>query len=400
MSREKDRARAAQAAARRRKELAKAERDEQDRRSRARLRTTAGRRAARRAARAAEPPHVRRRRRLLFWTWLPAAVLLFFGVHMLVLLPVYGQGRAAWDAGDDGAAMEVFDRQRSAVPVEQWKADFNAGTARARAGLWSSALDALDQALVGVPDEHRCAVQTNRATVLEAYTTEMEAAADDALAEAVAVGVALVARAAGEPYDEEVLEPPYEGADPPVYSEELRWAHYLLEEAADHAALRAEALADPACPTPPSSGAGGGGGGGGDEEREQEQQAAQEQLAELSERAQNVGRAMNAGEIGPTPGAPAPDEGADADAPTGADQAPAPQDAEAERQAQVAERNQQANGGGAGADDATGGGAGPDDGTGGDGAPDGPSGGTSGGGAPGTGRDPGAGGGAPGGRNW
>ncbi len=342
-------------------------------------RRTAERRAAeataRRAELAAQPPHVRRRRRLLRWSWLPAAVVLGFATHLLVVNVVYAQGRAAWDAGEDQDAIDVFDRQRSVVPVEQWKADFNAGTAYLRAERTARALDALDQALVGVPDAHRCAVQTNRALALEGEQANLVEMAQRSLDEAEEILAAQVARDAGEPYDEELVEPPYDDADP--YVEELRWAQYLLDSAADQAALRIEALADPACTPPPS--AGGGGGGGEDEQDEQDARdeargQAQQQVRELGELAQDVGETATAAEQGGSAPSPAPGSGTDP-AP-----APAPQDAEAQRQAELAERNEQANGGGAGADP---------------GAGDAPGGGSTGGGT-----QPGQGGTAPGGRRW
>ncbi|QGQ18282.1 hypothetical protein GC089_02150 [Cellulomonas sp. JZ18] len=328
--------------------------------------------AARRAARAAEPPHVRRRRRLLRWSWLPAAVVLGFATHLLVVNVVYAQGRAAWDARRDQDAIDVFDRQRSVVPVEQWKADFNAGTAYLRQDRTARALDALDQALVGVPDAHRCAVQTNRALALEGEQAHLVRSAQDSLEKAEEILAAQVARDAGEPYDEELVEPPYDDADP--YVEELRWAQYLLDSAADQAALRIEALADPACTPPPSAGGGGGGGGGEDAQdaRDEAREQAQQQVRELGELAQDVGEAATAAEQGTSTPSPAPG--------SGTDPAPAPQDAEAQRQAELAERNEQANGGGAGAD------PGPGD------AP--------GDGSTGGGTEPGQGGTAPGGRRW
>ncbi|MFC8192554.1 hypothetical protein ACFUMH_12940, partial [Cellulomonas sp. NPDC057328] len=396
----------------------------------------AARRAATAARRAAEPPHARRRRLLLRWSWLPAAVLLGLGVHLLVLLPVYAQGRAAWDAGDDDAATTVFERQRSVVPVEQWKADFNAGTAAYRDGWYATAIDALDQALVGVPDEHRCAVQTNRALAHGAMGEEAAAYAEEQLAEAEAVRVAEVARATGEPYDEEVLEPAYEGGDPPTYPEEIRYVQYLFERAADHAALAAEALADPACATPPSGGAGGGGGGGADERAERQEEAEQD-LAERSAQAQDAADAAfdaeqspprdwrapgagsgasgdrgdgeqdgaagdqggadggqsgadgDAGEPGGQPGGQSGGQSGEQDGQQGGEQggqqtgtgAPVPtpeQAAEAERRERLAERNREAGGAGGGS-----GSSGGSPGT-----------------APGTGPGPGRGGGAPGGRGW
>ncbi|MCC2321000.1 hypothetical protein [Cellulomonas xiejunii] len=322
-------------------------------------------RAARQARRRAVPPHVRRRRRLLRWSWLPALALLGFAVTLLTLGPGYREARAAYDAGDEWDAVDLFDRVDGRTFVEGWKGAFNAGTARYRAGLYSSAIRDLDEALQTVPEQHRCDVQTNRALALQAHEQQTREEAEVQLAYVEELAAALDAQAAGEPYDAELLEPPYEGADEPTVADELGFAGYLLRMAADAAALAAEALADPACTPPPSQGGGGqddeqdqGGGGqdeqdqggGGQDEQDQDgqgedappspQQQAEQRMQELLDLATDVERLAQAATDGTLEGAPTPG--------AGGQQAPDPAQAEAQRQEALAERNQQAGGGGGG----------------------------------------------------
>ncbi|MBD7920018.1 hypothetical protein H9657_17235 [Cellulomonas sp. Sa3CUA2] len=335
-------------------------------------------RAAREARRRAVPPHVRRRRRLLRWSWLPALVLLGLAVNLLTLGPGYREARAAYDAGEEWEAVDLFDRVDRWTFVERWKGAFNAGTARYRAGLYGSAIRYLDEALETVPDEHRCDVQTNRALALQAQEAETREEAEVQLAYVEELAAALAAQAAGEPYDAEVLEPPYEGADDPTVADELGFAGYLLRMAADDAALAAEALADPACTPPPSQGGGGQDeqdeqdqGGGGQDAAPTPQQEAEQRMQELLDLATDVERLAQAAQDGTLEGAPTPG--------AGGQEAPDPAQAEAERQEALAERNQQAGGGGGGQPAPSGG-----DGT---------------GTAPGGGDGPGSGGGG-GARNW
>ncbi|MBO3094654.1 hypothetical protein [Cellulomonas dongxiuzhuiae] len=314
-------------------------------------------RAAREARRRAVPAHVRRRRRLLRWSWLPALVLLGLAVNLLTIGPGYREARAAYDAGEEWEAVDLFDRVDGWTFVERWKGAFNAGTARYRAGMYGSAIQHLDEALESVPDEHRCDVQTNRALALQAEEQDTREEAEEQLAYVEELAAALAAQAAGEPYDAELLEPPYEGADDPTVADELGFAGFLLRMAADHAALAAEALADPACTPPPSQGGGGQDeqdqqdqGGGGQDEQDQggggqdaaptPQQEAEQRMQELLDLATDVERLAQAAQDGTLEGAPTPG--------AGGQEAPDPAQAEAQRQEALAERNQQAGGGGGG----------------------------------------------------
>ncbi|MCC2336447.1 hypothetical protein [Cellulomonas wangsupingiae] len=368
--------------------------------------TSAQRRAARRDRIRALPPHVRRRRRLLRWSWLPALLLLGAAANLALLGPEYRGARAAYDADDVWDAVDAFDRIDRWTFVEPWKGPFNAGTARYRARMYDSAVEYLDEALAKVPDEHRCVVQTNRALALQAAEAETTARAEEQLEYAQAVAEATAAQAAGEPFDAEVLEPLYEGGDPPAVDEELWYAGYLFRSAADDAALAAEALADPACTPPPSQGGGSQDeqdqGGGADEEQADQDQQQDQQDQEQDEQDQQDQDQQQGDDGQPDPAtsaeqrmqellaaagelerlAHAASEGTLDEVPTpGAGQPPTqdPGQAEAERQERLAERNQEAGGGG-GAEEAPGGG----DGT---------------GTAPGGGSGPGTGGGG-GGRNW
>ncbi|MBO3102263.1 hypothetical protein [Cellulomonas fengjieae] len=336
--------------------------------------TDARRRAAKRARLQAMPPHARRRRRLLRWSWLPALLLLSFAWNLAALGPGYRDARAAYDEGDPWDAADAFELVDVWAVVEGWKGAFNAGTAFYRADRHDRAIEYLDEALQTVPRAHRCDVQTNRALAFQAREKDNLEYAEEHLAETQALAEALAAQEAGEPFDAQLLEPPYEGAEAPVLADELQFAGYLFRIAADDAALAAEALADPACAPPPSQG----GGGGQDEEQEEggggeggdPQAAAEQRMQDLLELAGEVERIAQAAADGTLEGAPTLGDGEQ--------EAQSPADAEAERQEQLAERNGQAGGGGAGQE------PGPADGS---------------GSAPGGGTEPGTGAGG-GGRNW
>jgi tetratricopeptide (TPR) repeat protein len=352
------------------------------------------RRAAKRARIAAMPLHRRRRRRLLLWSWLPALLLLAFALNLSRMAPGYAAAREIYDHGDEWRAIDAFEQVKDRTIVERWRAAFNAGTAAYRAGRYTRAVQHLDEALAGVPEKHRCDVQTNRALALQAAEASAAERAQEQLAYAEALGTALAAQAAGEPFDPEDLEPRY-GDEPPVLADELSYASFLIRIAADNAALAAEALGDPACTPPPSQGGGGeddqedqGGGGGGQDEQgggadEQDggeddassspQAAAEQRMQDLLDLATGVEQLARAAEDGTIDDVPAPGSG------PGDQGAPDPAQAEAERQQQLAERNGQAGGGG------------------GDGA-EGE--GESGSGGRGGGDQPGTGGGGRGGRNW
>ena len=367
--------------------------------------SSAQRRAAKRDRLRALPPHVRRRRRLLRWSWLPALLLLGAAANLALLGPEYRGARASYDADDVWDAVDAFDRIDRWTFVERWKGPFNAGTARYRAGMYDSAVEYLDEALAKVPDEHRCVVQTNRALALQAAEAETTTRAEEQLEYAQAVAEATAAQAAGEPFDAEVLEPRYEGGDPPVLEDELWYAGYLFRSAADDAALAAEALADPACTPPPSQGGGSQDeqdqDGGADEQptdQDQQDQEQQEQQEQQDQDQQDQGQQGDDQRPDPAAAAEqrmqellgtagemerlahAASEGTLDEVPTagaGQGETQDPAQAEAERQERLAERNQEAGGAG---QEAPGGG----DGT---------------GTAPGGGDGPGTGGGG-GGRNW
>jgi hypothetical protein len=351
------------------------------------------RRAAKRARIAAMPLHRRRRRRLLLWSWLPALLLLALALNLSRMAPGYAAARDVYDHDDAWRALDAFEQVKERTIVERWRAAFNAGTAAYRAGLHTRAVKYLDEALAGVPEQHRCDVQTNRALALQAAEASAVKSADEQLEYARKLADALAAQAAGEPYDPADLEPRY-GDEPPVLADELSYASFLIRIAADHAALAAEALGDPACTPPPSQGGGGeddqedqGGGGGGQDEQgggadEQDgqdgddassspQASAEQRMQDLLDLAAGVEQLARAAEDGTIDDVPAPGSG------PGDQGAPDPAQAEAERQQQLAERNGQAGGGG------------------GDGAE-----GEGGSGGRGGGDQPGTGGGGRGGRNW
>jgi hypothetical protein len=293
-----------------------------------------------------KPPLTRRQvtRRVLLWcSPVPIVVAFVFGVLMLGAGAGFRTAMDAYDEGDWSTAWLEF-RDIRGNPVERWKGYYNAGTAALRDELYWSAVDDLGTALETVPDEYRCHVQTNRAIALEAYGDEQVADAQETIEGARVLLEAETARAAGEPYDETLFEPPYEGADEPSSAEELDWAAYLMHDARDQYAFAADAAAEPLCeqppqptpePTPePTPQASSGGGGedpqepqdSQDDAQEQEQQRLQDKMAQADELAQQT-EALAREAAGEDPDEPGPQT-------------------EQERQDEIAERNRQAGGDG------------------------------------------------------
>jgi hypothetical protein len=285
-------------------------------------------------------------RRVLLWcSPLPIVVAIVFGVFMLGAGAGFRAAMAAYDEGDWPTAWLEF-RDMRGNPIERWKGYYNAGTAAVREELWWSAVLDLDTALETVPDEYRCQVQTNRAIALEGYGDDQVADAQGTIDVARALLVAETARAAGEPYDESVFEPPYEGADEPSSAEEFDWAAYLMRDARDLYALAAEAAAEPLCeqqadptpePTPEPTPQESSGGGGEDEQDQQDEQDEQDD-AQSQEQERLQDKVAQADELAQQTEALAR-EAAGEDVGQG-------QQTEQERQDEIAERNQQAGGDG------------------------------------------------------
>jgi tetratricopeptide (TPR) repeat protein len=265
---------------------------------------------SRRRARTPDALRRRRRRRLLLATtpvWIAAIVL---GLRLLTVPATTTAARAEYDAGEFRLAAPHYALLQGFPPVERWKAYFDSGTAYYRSEQNWEALDDLGRALELAPDEALCQVQTNLAIVNETAGDDVVEGAERRLVEAADVRVALAARDAGEPYDEEVLDPYDEGTerDPDELEDSARgdfeFASFLYSDATDLRAL-------PGCENQSSSAAA-------------ESDEAQDRLDEKEPAAAAAG-------------ADPEDQAEPEPAPTGS-----PAELEAARQADLAERNAEA----------------------------------------------------------
>ena len=186
-------------------------------------------------------------RRVLLWCCpVPIIVAIVYGAMMIQVGPTFRNGMAAYADEQWRDSWYTF-RSLRGNPIEEWKGDFAAGTAALRYELYQGAVNDLDRALARVPDEHRCLVQTNRAIAYEALGDERTQEAQEELDAALALAEAEAARAAGEPYDATLFEPPYEGADEPTSADGLWSATFQMQDARDAYAFAIEASQDEAC---------------------------------------------------------------------------------------------------------------------------------------------------------
>lgn len=158
-------------------------------------------------------------------------------------------------------AVGTFDALGTWGPVERWKPDYGQGTALlAAGGSPTQALFHLDRALVAVPDDHRCEVQTNRALALQLV-------GDDAMARAQEhagwVAEAQQLAASGQPVPEDAPWAAWTVSQ--LIDAGMRWA----ESASTRYGDAADARTDPSCE---------------DQQDEQEQQQAQDDAQDLRDR--------------------------------------------------------------------------------------------------------------------
>jgi len=185
----------------------------------------------------------RRRRRLLLTTTPLWGTALVFGLGFLTAPATISAARVQYDDGQFQLAAPHYARLQDFPPVERWKAYFDSGTAYYRSEQNWSALDDLERALELAPDEALCMVQTNLALANEAAGDGVVESSERKLAEAAQVRVALAARDAGEPFEEDVLDPYGDGTeqDPDELEERARsdseFAALLYSDATDLRAL-------------------------------------------------------------------------------------------------------------------------------------------------------------------
>ncbi|MCF4120286.1 hypothetical protein L1785_04765 [Antribacter sp. KLBMP9083] len=263
----------------------------------------------------------RQTRTLLLVVAVPLAVTaLVFGVRLTTLAPITAGAREDYDAGRFEAAAEKYEGLENVNVVQPWKAHFDAGTARAAdvaAGGSSSPYDAVDtlheayRLAEGETPEVRCLIQTNLALAYELMGDDESARAAEHAAELAALEEALAAREAGEPYDEEAIDP-YGDSGDELDPDELRDEVQTWYEYAEGSYRHAENVqAWPDC-------------------GQADRSSSEEQSAEEAEQ-RVAGKADAAEQSQPDHEEPAPSP-----EPT------APDQAEAERQQQLEESNQQA----------------------------------------------------------
>jgi hypothetical protein len=170
-----------------------------------------------------------RLRRRTTWLLVTAPVVLalvVLGLKLAFLAPIASFARADYDDGAHLDAAGTYGAQRTLNLVEPWKAHFNTGTANARSQhTWAlyEAIDGLDRAYrlaEGEPPEVRCTIQTNLSLAYEISGDDDMGFAQEKADELDAVEEAIVAREAGRPYDEDVLDPYGDGNE--VDPDELR----------------------------------------------------------------------------------------------------------------------------------------------------------------------------------
>ena len=106
-------------------------------------------------------------RRLLLWSVPVAVLVLFFAGNVAVMTLHDRAGLAAYDRGDLRTAQEEFAANRSVNVLERWKAPYDEGTVRLRAGDPATARPLLDEALRTVPHRDECTVRINLAAAHE-----------------------------------------------------------------------------------------------------------------------------------------------------------------------------------------------------------------------------------------
>ncbi|MCB7134977.1 hypothetical protein [Cellulosimicrobium marinum] len=181
-----------------------------------------GRRPATHPAAAMRRARLRRRGWWVLGTLPLVLALVLFGFKLALLAPLASFARHDYDDGAYADAAGTYGAQRTLNLVDPWKAHFNTGTAlAAEQNTWSlydatTSLHRAYELAEGETPEVRCAVQTNLALAYELTGDDELAQADEEAAELRAVEDALAARDAGQPYDEDVLDPYGDGTEPDV----------------------------------------------------------------------------------------------------------------------------------------------------------------------------------------
>ncbi len=152
-----------------------------------------------------------RRRALLLLLPLPLLVAVLVLGAKLVSLPVVASSASGrYDAGDYTDAAASFGLQKTMNLVDPWKAWFNTGTAAHSAGDDTAAIADLHRAYDLAEGEQpmvRCQVQVNLSISYETSGDHETSTGEDLLAQKAALEQALAARAAGEDYDQYVIDP-------------------------------------------------------------------------------------------------------------------------------------------------------------------------------------------------
>jgi hypothetical protein len=112
-------------------------------------------------------PRRQRRDQLLLAGLVPSLAALLVAVLLLSGLVRNERGLAAWAAGEEERARDLFAANRWAGMIEPWVAAFNEGGGHYAAGEYAAAVADLRAALRDVPAERECLVRLNLALARE-----------------------------------------------------------------------------------------------------------------------------------------------------------------------------------------------------------------------------------------
>lgn len=196
-------------------------------------------------------PVMRRQRRKLrnqlIWgsapVWLVVAVL---AIKMITINVIESGAQEHMDRGEYAEAVAQYERLRTWNIFQPHLTYVNAGIAAMHGELWDRAVENLTSALRHARGDLYCEVQDMRYTALREYAWDLEDDGDAAVTNLRRLEAALAARASGQSYNSDDLDPDGDGIedDPQLWlSEAIR----LYEETLlllDEAKL---ALEDPEC---------------------------------------------------------------------------------------------------------------------------------------------------------
>jgi tetratricopeptide (TPR) repeat protein len=138
--------------------------------------------------------HPRLRRPLLSAVFLPALLVLAFGIKVGLMVQDDRAGRDAFDRGDYDGSQAAFAENRTLNFLEPWIAPFDEGTAHHAEGQYDDAITDYEAALEHVPDREECTVRINLALAHESVGDALAAQRDrEAAVESWQAGIDVLA---------------------------------------------------------------------------------------------------------------------------------------------------------------------------------------------------------------